>query len=56
MDLAQSIGLTAVTERNADGNPLLDDGEEVLQSFADVRLVLASDSDQGVGKVVVTDG
>jgi len=57
MDLAESIGLTPVTTRDAaDGNPPLDEGEEILQSFDNVQLILAGDADQGLGKVIITEG
>ncbi len=56
MDLAESIGLTVVESRTASGNPPLEDGEQVLESFDDVQLVLSSDTDQGLGKVFITEG
>jgi len=55
MDIAQSIGLSVVEERQADGNPLLEDGEQILESFEDIQLILASDADQGLGKVFITE-
>ena len=57
MDLAENFGLETIAGRDdASGNPLLDEGEEILQTFDDIQLILGSDSDQKSGKLFVTDG
>ena len=55
MDVATSVGLTLIN-RDGDGNPLLEDGESILHTFPDVQLILSSSSDQGVGKLCITEG
>ena len=54
MDLAESIGLLPFTERAADGNPLLDEDEELLNKFERLQLILGADADQGLGGLTVT--
>lgn len=58
MDLARSFGLAVVdaSGRDGSGNPLLDEAEQIHQSFDGVQLVLGSNSDQGSGKLFITDG
>ena len=54
-ELAQRIGLELV-ERAADGNAALEDGEAALLSFDDVQLILADSADQGLGRLIITEG
>ena len=56
MDLAKSYGLAIIdaSGRDGDGNPLLEQGEEILQTFKDVQLVLGPDNDQKSGNLFVT--
>ena len=56
MDLARSIGLAVVESRDASGNPHLENGEQVLQIFDDIQLILASSADQSAGKLFICDG
>ena len=56
MDLAESMGLTPVTRRDADGKPALEDDEQLLDTFEAVQLFIGSDADQGVGKLYITEG
>ena len=58
MDLAESFGLTVIdaSGRDESGNPRLEEGESILQTFNDVQLVLGSSNDQKVGKLCVTEG
>jgi hypothetical protein len=56
MDLAESIGLLPVDERDADGRPLLEGGEERHQSFEAVQLVIGADADQGLGALHLLSG
>ena len=52
-ELAATIGLACLGERDAAGNPLLAEDEAVLQSFEGVKLVLGADADQGEGKLFI---
>lgn len=54
MDLAESIGLQAFTERDAAGNPLLEEDEQLLSKFERMQLVLGTDADQGEGTLFAT--
>jgi hypothetical protein len=58
MDLAQSFGLAVIDAagRDASGNPVLEEGESIQQTFDDVQLVLGSSSDQKSGKLSITEG
>jgi hypothetical protein len=58
MDLAKHIGLAVVdaTGRDGAGNPLLEEGEEILEQFDDIQLILSSSTDLGNGTLYVTDG
>jgi hypothetical protein len=58
MDLAQSFGLTVIDAagRDASGNPILEEGESILQTFDDVQLILGSSNDQKSGKLCITEG
>lgn len=56
MDLAESIGLAPVDSRDAaTGNPSLEEEESILSSFDNVQLILSADSDQGQGKLFITE-
>ena len=55
-DLASELGLDVIEGRDAGGNPLLEEGEAVLHTFGAMQLILAADSDQGPGKLFVTEG
>lgn len=55
LDQAESIGLQPVAERAADGGPLLDDDEGVLQKFERLQLVVGPSIDQGEGALFITD-
>lgn len=56
MDLAESLGLAPAEERDAAGRPLLEEGEELLQAFSDVQLVIGADADQGAGTLYLLSG
>jgi len=58
MDIAQSFGLVVIDAagRDASGNPVLEEGETILETFNDVQLVIGSSSDQKSGKLCITEG
>lgn len=58
MDLAQSFGLAVIDAagRDASGNPVLEEGESILQTFNDVQLVIGSSNDQKSGKLCIAEG
>lgn len=51
----ESIGLEKIKRTN-DGNPTLEDGEEILESFDDIQLIIGSDINRGIGKLLICDG
>lgn len=55
-ELAQQIGLTIVEQRDSDGNPLIENEEQILSTFDEIQLILGADADQGVGKLFITQG
>jgi hypothetical protein len=55
LDQAESIGLQPVAERAADGGPVLDEDESVLQKFERLQLVVGPSIDQGEGALFITE-
>lgn len=55
LDQTESIGLQPVAERAADGGPVLDEDESVLQKFERLQLVVGPCIDQGEGTLFITD-
>ncbi len=53
---AESIGLLPAPERDAQGGPLLDEDEALLQQFEGVQLVIGAAADQGEGTLFITEG
>ncbi|KAL4860258.1 Chloride conductance regulatory protein ICln [Chlorella vulgaris] len=53
---AESIGLLPASERDAQGGPLLDEDEALLQQFERVQLVIGAAADQGEGTLFITEG
>lgn len=53
---AESIGLLPALERDAQGGPLLDEDEALLQQFERVQLVIGAAADQGEGTLFITEG
>ena len=58
MDLARSFGLAVVdaSGRDGSGNPLLEEAEQILNTFDDVQLVLGTNNEQGSGKLFISEG
>lgn len=53
--LAEQLGLSVVRTRDASGQcPLLEPEEEVHGRYADVKLVLGTDVQQGTGQLFIT--
>lgn len=53
--LAEHLGLSVVRTRDASGqSPLLEPEEEVHGRYADVKLVLGADLQQGAGQLLIT--